>query len=142
MDRYFSKLEPGKSVTRKNWSISIDTPLYASPARLDSGLDGPGDMHLYEGQEVEPLKSIEPEKCFLRVERQTLYRLPKSRAIVFAFKTYLYGLVDIKEGKYGKGKAEELAEAVDGLKGGSVPATHFYKRGVVWGEAVKRYLRS
>jgi hypothetical protein len=37
---------------------------------------------------------------------------------------------------------EALATAIDGLKNGSVPAMHFYKKGVVWGEAVKRYLRS
>jgi hypothetical protein len=28
------------------------------------------------------------------------------------------------------------------MKGGNVPGMYFYKRGAVWGEAVKRYLRS
>jgi hypothetical protein len=37
---------------------------------------------------------------------------------------------------------EELAQAIDGLREGSVPGMHFYKRGVVWGEAVKAFLRS
>jgi hypothetical protein len=41
-----------------------------------------------------------------------------------------------------EGLGEDLARAVDGLKEGSTPALHFYKRGVVWGEAVKSYLRS
>lgn len=36
---------------------------------------------------------------------------------------------------------EELAVAIDGLKEGSVPEMHYYKRGVVWGEAVKAFLR-
>ena len=67
-----------------------------------------------------------------------LHRLPKTRALVFSFKTYLYPLRDIKE----EGLGEELAQAIDGLKEGSVPAMHFYKRGVVWGEAVKAFLRS
>ncbi len=31
---------------------------------------------------------------------------------------------------------EALANAIDGLKSGSVPAIHFYKKGVVWGEIV------
>jgi hypothetical protein len=67
-----------------------------------------------------------------------LHRLPITKALVFSFKTYLYPLKDIKD----EGLGEELAQAIDGLKEGSVPAMHFYKRGVIWGEAVKRYLRS
>lgn len=61
-----------------------------------------------------------------------------TKALVFNFKTYLYSIKDIKD----EGLGEELAQAIDGLKEGSVPAMHFYKRGVVWGEAVKAYLRS
>jgi len=77
-------------------------------------------------------------QTFVRCERQTLHRLPKSKALVFAFKTYMYPLREIKE----EGLGEELAVAIDGLKGGSVPEMHFYKRGGEWGAAVKKYLRS
>ena len=77
-------------------------------------------------------------KTFLRCERQTLHRLPNSKAIVFAFKTYLYNIKQIKD----EGIGEELAVAIDGMRDGSVPGTHFYKRAAVWGEAVKKYLRS
>ena len=64
--------------------------------------------------------------------------MPKSKAVVFAFKTYLYPIRQIKE----EGLGAELAEAIDGLKAGNTPGMHFYKRGSVWGEAVKEYLRS
>ena len=57
---------------------------------------------------------------------------------MFAFKTYLYPIKDIKD----EGLGEELAQAIDGLKEGSVPEMHFYKRGVIWGETVKEFLRS
>jgi hypothetical protein len=67
-----------------------------------------------------------------------LHRLPQTKALVFSFKTYMYPLKDIKD----EGLGEELAQAIDGLKEGSVPAMHFYKRGVIWGKAVKEYLRS
>jgi hypothetical protein len=50
----------------------------------------------------------------------------------------MYPLRQIKE----EGLGEELAEAIDGLKEGSIPEMHFYKRGVEWGTAVKKYLRS
>jgi hypothetical protein len=67
-----------------------------------------------------------------------LHRLPESRALVFAFKTYMYPIREIKK----EGMGKELAMAIDGLKEGSVPEMMFYKRGVVWGEAVKEFLRN
>ena len=129
MDRFFSRLEVGKYVRRVNWAITTIPELYTA---------GPGTNHAHEGDKVEEMEEIDADKTFLRCERQTLHRLPKSQGMVFAFKTYLYPIKDIKE----EGKGEELAEAIDGLKEGSVPGMHFYKRGIVWGEAVKKYLRS
>ena len=41
-----------------------------------------------------------------------------------------------------EGLGEEMASAVDGLKEGSAPQIHWYKRGPVWGTAVKAFLRS
>jgi hypothetical protein len=78
------------------------------------------------------------KQTYLRCERQTLHRLPHTKALVFAFKTYMYPISEIKE----EGLGEELALAIDGLREGSVPGMHFYKKGVVWGEAVKGFLRS
>ncbi|KIX03354.1 uncharacterized protein Z518_06906 [Rhinocladiella mackenziei CBS 650.93] len=129
MDRFFAKLEVGKYVKRVNWAVTTNTELYAA---------GAGTTHAHEGDHVEELDTIDVDKTFVRSERQTLHRLPKSKALVFAFKTYLYPISQIKE----EGSGEELATAIDGLKAGNVPQMHFYKRGVVWGEAVKRYLRS
>ncbi|KAL2072619.1 hypothetical protein VTL71DRAFT_11962 [Oculimacula yallundae] len=126
MDRFFDRLEVGKVVKRANWSIVTDGKLFAA-----SGL------HLYEGEEKVD-EEINIDTTFLRVERQLLHRLPRTRALVFSFKTYLYPISEIKE----EGLGEDLAQAIDGLKEGSTPAMHFYKRGVVWGEAVKAYLRS
>lgn len=74
----------------------------------------------------------------MRVERQVVHRSPKTRAIVFSFKIYLYPLTSLKE----EGVGEELTVAIDGLKFGNVPSFHFYKRAAVWGDAVKNYLRS
>lgn len=73
----------------------------------------------------------------MRTERQFVHRLPCSKAILFSFKTYLYPIRDIKA----EGLGETLAQAVDGLQGGNVPGMHYYKRAVVWGDSVKRYLR-
>lgn len=132
MDRFFAKLETGKYVKRVNWSITTNEDLFAAF----------GDVHGVEGEGLEE-KMIRPgeldvEKTLLRCERQTLHRLPKTRAIVFAFHTYTYPIRSVKD----EGLGEDLARAIDGLKEGSVPRMHFYKRGPVWGEAVKQFLRS
>jgi hypothetical protein len=50
----------------------------------------------------------------------------------------MYPIKEIKD----EGMGEELAKAIEGLEEGSVPRMMFYKRGVVWGKAVKEFMRS
>lgn len=76
------------------------------------------------------------QQARVRCERQFVHRLPQTRGILFSFKTYLYTLPEIKADCLG----ETLAQAIDGLKEGSVPEFHFYKRAAVWGESAKAYL--
>ncbi|RDW64719.1 hypothetical protein BP6252_10370 [Coleophoma cylindrospora] len=122
MDRFFERLEVGKM-----WSITTHDKLYAASA----------GNHLYAGEEVEA-EEIDLANTYLRCERQYLHRQPETKALCFSFKTYLYPISQIKA----EGLGEDLAQAIDGLKEGSVPEMHFYKKGVVWGETVKEYLRS
>ncbi|RMZ90954.1 hypothetical protein DV736_g1805, partial [Chaetothyriales sp. CBS 134916] len=136
MDRYFAKLEVGKYVKRVNWTITTHGELYASP-KADSN----NSTHAYDGEHVMELADIDVDQTFVRCERQTLHRLPKSKAIVFGFRTYLYPIDQLKAERGPEG-AEELAQAIDGFKEGNVPGMYFYKRSPVWAEAVKRYLRS
>jgi hypothetical protein len=74
----------------------------------------------------------------LRVELQSLSRLPKTKAILFSFKTYMYPLKDLKD----EGLGAELADAIDGLKGGNAPGMFKYKGGVRWGKSICEYLRA
>ena len=53
MDRFFSKLEVGKYVKRANWSVTVDTELYAG---------GDGTNHAHVGDEVVELEEIDVEK--------------------------------------------------------------------------------
>lgn len=72
------------------------------------------------------------------MELQTLTRMPKTRAILFSFKTYLYPIKEIKE----EGLGPDLADAIDGLKNGNAPKMWVYKGGIRWGRSVSEYLRS
>ncbi|KAF7960598.1 hypothetical protein EAE96_000274 [Botrytis aclada] len=126
MYRTFDRLEVGKIIKRVNWSITTHSQLFAASGN-----------HLYEGEEAKA-EEFDIEDTNLRCERQLVHRLLQTKALVFSFKTYLTPLTQVK----GEGLGEELAEAIDGLRKGSVPEIHYYKRGVVWGEKVKEYLRS
>lgn len=74
----------------------------------------------------------------MRVELQTLSRLPKTKAILFSFKTLLYTLEEIKA----EGLGPQLADAIDGLGQGNAPNMWTYKGAIRWGKAVKSFLRS
>ncbi|KAK5697905.1 hypothetical protein LTR97_006864 [Elasticomyces elasticus] len=150
MDRFFARIEVGRVVQRTNWSISTDDRLFSDGGNhmygdADQGkpidtnnktlaVDRPDLDQKIEQQR----RDVVVDDCRLRCERQTLHRLPKTKALVFAFKTYLYRLEEVKE----EGLGPVLAEAIEGLAKGSVPDMAFYKRGVVWGEKVVDYLNS
>lgn len=127
MDRFFARLECGRAVKRSNWTITTDDVLFKQ-----GGTHGHGDDE-DTGQQEE----VVVENCRLRSERQTLFRLPQSRAIVFSFKTYMYTLSEIKNA----GHAEALVEAIEGLRRGNVPEMNHYKRAEVWGKPVIEFLR-
>ncbi|TWU70680.1 hypothetical protein ED733_000270 [Metarhizium rileyi] len=108
MERFFSKLQVGKGVKRLNWSVQTNSDLYTL------------GNHIKEDEtEVTPEDSIDVNQTYFRVELQTLTRLPKTRAVLFSFKTYLYSIRQIKE----QGSGPELADAIEGLKTGNAPVT-------------------
>ncbi|PLN80248.1 hypothetical protein BDW42DRAFT_171114 [Aspergillus taichungensis] len=131
MDRFFARLEVGKFVQRVNWSVTLNTPLFAAFGQTHGRKDAVADEEIKVGE-------LDVDTTLLRCERQTLHRLPHTKALVFAVHTYTYPLQMIKD----EGLGEEMASAVDGLKEGSAPQIHWYKRGPVWGPAVKAFLRS
>lgn len=80
MDRFFANLPVGKIVKRANWSISTSGELFCLKGN-----------HMSEEEMARKEESGEPEeidlnKTVLRCERQTLHRMPGSKALVFAFK--------------------------------------------------------
>ena len=73
--RIFDNLRPEQPVWRLNWSLHDENTL---------ALPGPTDGPRFQGVEGAALLA----KAFLRVERQTLTRLPETGAILFTIKTY------------------------------------------------------
>lgn len=77
--RLMDGLKPGRTVTRCNWALTVTDRLCMEPRSRGEWL------HLFEG--LTPQNA--GERCFLRLERQTLSRLPESGAILFTIHTYL-----------------------------------------------------
>jgi hypothetical protein len=135
MDRFFAALPVGKIVKRANWSISTDGELFCLAGNHMT--EDEAELAAKENKEELEEQDFDLSKTFVRCERQTLHRLPKTGALVFAFRTYMYPLHEIRD----QGSGEVLAEAIDGLGLGGVPGMTIYKRQVIWGEKIKAYLR-
>ncbi|KAL4872450.1 hypothetical protein BDV12DRAFT_193540 [Aspergillus spectabilis] len=74
MDRFFTKMPADKPIQRGSWGLEIGQPLYMPP----------GDPHEKLRAFQDP--NLKLEDCNLRVDWQTLRRLPLSGAVVFNFK--------------------------------------------------------
>ncbi|TKX25675.1 hypothetical protein C1H76_2325 [Elsinoe australis] len=143
MDRFFARLPPGQIVKRANWTVTTAGEqlfcLKGNHFHEEDGVGEEGRQRRLDAEIRRQREAVEIAQCRLRTERQTLHRLPGTGALVFAFKSYLYGLDEVK-GEEGMGEA--LAEAIEGFEKGSVPEMKVYKRQVVWGDKVCEYLRS
>ncbi|RDW84968.1 hypothetical protein BP6252_02558 [Coleophoma cylindrospora] len=88
MDRYFSKMPTNTPIQRGSWGLEVGTPLFMPP----------GDPHeKLRGFQKEDLKI---EDCYLRVDWQTLRRLPLSAGIVFNFTALFTPVQEFRDERY------------------------------------------
>ncbi|TCT07540.1 heme-dependent oxidative N-demethylase family protein [Aquabacter spiritensis] len=83
--KYLLRLQYGRPVRRLNWTITINPRLDTSPENYP--VWGP-DRTTVTSENV-------GEKVHLRVELQTLFRLPRSNAILFGIRCYLASVADL-----------------------------------------------
>jgi hypothetical protein len=72
--RMFDKLPPGRLVERFNWAVNVDGALHLAKSKSEGF--GAGAVTLTQ------------DGTFIRVERQTLRKLPQTGAIVFTIRIY------------------------------------------------------
>jgi len=96
--RLFERLDVERPVQRLNWSLVDTTDLYLPPS--------------HRGQRVAVTEHDAGEKLWLRVERQTLRRLPVSKDIVFGIRTHLTRLDEAIDSK---ASAEALIARLSGM---------------------------
>ncbi|KFA53801.1 hypothetical protein S40293_01732 [Stachybotrys chartarum IBT 40293] len=88
MDRFFTKMPTSSPIQRGSWGIEIGQPLYL-----------PADHPDFDHRKSQN-PDLTPEDLFLRVDWQTLRRLPLSGAIVFNFKALFTPLTGFKDEPY------------------------------------------
>lgn len=77
-----------KPIQRGSWGLEIDQPLYMPP----------GDPH--EKYRDFQLPDLTLDRCHLRVDWQTLRRLPLSGAVVFNFKALFTPVTEFRDEPY------------------------------------------
>lgn len=86
VERLFERLDAEKPVQRLNWSLVNTDQLFLPPS------------HRREPVDLEPV-DLEPDEIGtalrLRVERQTLRRLPDTKAVVFSIRTFVHPLDEV-----------------------------------------------
>jgi hypothetical protein len=100
VDRFMRHLKPGRTASRLNWSLLDDPALFQPGGKRcsDAGTDITAEN---AGSRV-----------FLRVERQTLRRLPDSGSVLFGIRVHVYPLGGVINRPQ---RAGALAEAVRSL---------------------------
>ncbi|KZF22904.1 alpha-1,2-mannosyltransferase [Xylona heveae TC161] len=88
MDRFFSKMPTDRPIQRGSWGLEIDEPLFMPP----------GDPH--EAHRLTQHADLPLSRCNLRVDWQTLRRLPLSGAIVFNFKALFTPISEFRDEPY------------------------------------------
>lgn len=100
VDRIMQSIKPDHIASRLNWSITDDPALFQPTGKWRTAVN---DAIAAENA---------GSRLFLRVERQTLRRLPASAAVLFGIRVHRYGLGDIAATSE---VASRLAKAVRAL---------------------------
>lgn len=125
MDRFFQRLPLHKPVIRNNYSIQVVPPRVPEtglgtdetlsnidPEELSwsESLNGPEDDFVHgRGHGTRDVPFLSPSTLRLRSERQTLRRLSRTGAIVFAIRTYQFKVEELARER---GVAARLASSV------------------------------
>lgn len=125
-DLLMQRLKPGHPVGRVGWSLTTDGDLDHSPATA-ARRQTPHEITLDNAG----------ERCFLRLERQTFSRLPRTRAVLFTIHTYRAPVAAVIA-EDAPARARRLAAALRAMP----PAIRDYKDITPFATALLAYLEA
>ncbi|CAL3964279.1 hypothetical protein PZA11_001676 [Diplocarpon coronariae] len=88
MDRFFSKMATDSPIQRGSWGLEVGTPLFMPPG------------HPHEALRETQNAELKIDDCNLRVDWQTLRRLPLSAGVVFNFKALFTPVTEFRDEPY------------------------------------------
>jgi dimethylamine monooxygenase subunit A len=124
-DMAMQRLKPDRLVGRSNWNIVASDRLNCAPATLSEWI------HSRRGITIRNAG----ERCFLRLEWQTLSRLPETRGALFTIHTTLQPIASVVA------SAERLRRLTSVVKGIPRP-TREYKNMAVFADTLIEYLEA
>lgn len=105
--RFFTKMPADKPIQRGSWGLEVDQPLYVPPGKLPLTpvFRSWGKLttklgHPHEKYRDSQAPDVTLDRVHLRVDWQTLRRLPLSGAIVFNFKALFTPVADFRDEPY------------------------------------------
>ncbi|CAH0055603.1 unnamed protein product [Clonostachys solani] len=120
MDRYFLRLRADQAYMRFNYAIDLSSELF--------------HIHSHHNLSEDNLNhSVTLEQLHLRVERQVLQRLPKSKAIAFSIRTYVTPITDVC-------KDLTVARALRTSVSSYSEDVAKYKNKALWNDVLMKYL--
>ena len=122
MDRYFQKLRVDSPIQRFNYAIDDSDELF--------------HRHSHHNLEFDPEheQKVTLHELHLRVERQVLMRLPKTRDLLFSIRTYVTPIVEVLEDR-------ERAQALWTSVTSYTDDVAKYKNRDLWLPILEAYLR-
>jgi len=117
MDRFFVRLRVGGAIQRFNYAVDDSAELFHPHSHHNLALD----------------KKVRLEDLHLRVERQVLQRLPKTRALLFSIRTYVTPITEVTNDK-------QVARALRTSVGSYGEDVAKYKNKPLWDAVMRKHL--
>jgi dimethylamine monooxygenase subunit A len=121
MDRYFLRIPASKPTMRLNYSLQCSSELFQISSHHNLEIGG-----------LEQPLAI--DQLHLRVERQYLQQLPKTKGLVFSIRTYITPITEVTRDKE---RAQALRTSVDSF----FPKLAAYKSKPVWGKILADHIK-
>ncbi|GAA5914487.1 hypothetical protein JCM6882_003037 [Rhodosporidiobolus microsporus] len=144
MNRFFSKLAEDKLIERNNYFFQVDDQLgwssktNGSEKVFDQFNKGPQEelFNPAEGH-VKPEVATDIREVHFRTERQSLRRLPRTRAILFTVRTYLIPVVELGDEP---GLPGRMASGIRSWPNEGERQVNWYKGGELFNPVLLPYL--
>ncbi|KAI5212580.1 hypothetical protein AUEXF2481DRAFT_40608 [Aureobasidium subglaciale EXF-2481] len=117
MDRFFVRMRVNSAISRFNYAIDDSDELF----------------HPHSHHNLRAEKKVHLDDLHLRVERQFLQRLPKTRALLFSIRTYITPITQVT-------KDQEVAAALRTSVGSYTEDVAAYKNKPLWDSILRDHL--